>query len=519
MWDFETTHLPQAPSQPIIWKRFIDDILCVFKEEDDTAIFNEWLNSLHPTIKFTSETGKSISFLDTYLTIEPLGQVRIRPFLKSTDTKQYLDPSSCHPPHNIKSIPYSQAIRIIRICNQKEDLDRELDNLFGYFKNRKYRPSLIKKAFSNALKSKEKQPHEEKQTKGKGPTLVIPYNPNNPNYQACINKVWKELGEHVNLDRPMVAHTRPKNLKDILTKARLSTDVRPKPRLQPKSLATYSKTQIEVPIRYVTFRCESDHRLTTDKFENMGEAWKTIMENDIEKLPFLSQHQSCGRITCTQTPAISHITTKCTDCKFTYNFTTDTTPTKFEEEIRYVVDTMQRALHRKKWKSRQRCKNISCDACKHISKKKEITWNNTNYRTLEPNCELKNIIYFVECEKCQLLYIGQTTSSLKKRLSGHKHNAKNMSPYTMGTHFREPEHSINDLKIGILDTGDSKMALDYKEAFWIHILETVDKGLNRRDERDKKLTIQTTHITKHFNHSNTCFPYIISHIHQLSDNN
>ena len=89
----------------------------------------------------------------------------------------------------------------------------------------------------------------------------------------------------------------------------------------------------------------------------------------------------------------------------------------------------------------------------------------------------------------------------------------------MGTHFREPDHTIDHLKIGILDRGDTKEALDYKEAYWIHTLQTVEYGLNRRDERDINLTIQTTHIAKHFRHSKHCFPYITSHIQQVDDTN
>jgi hypothetical protein len=38
----------------------------------------------------------------------------------STDKHQYLSPQSCHPNHCTKSIPYSQALRIKRICSNEQ---------------------------------------------------------------------------------------------------------------------------------------------------------------------------------------------------------------------------------------------------------------------------------------------------------------------------------------------------------------------------------------------------------------
>ena len=38
---------------------------------------------------------------------------------KPTDKHQYLSPQSCHPKHCTKSIPYSQALRIKRICSNE----------------------------------------------------------------------------------------------------------------------------------------------------------------------------------------------------------------------------------------------------------------------------------------------------------------------------------------------------------------------------------------------------------------
>ena len=58
--------LKKSPTDPILWKRYIDDILCIWpgsKQSLDTFI--EYLNGAHPTIKFTCESSPySVDFLD-----------------------------------------------------------------------------------------------------------------------------------------------------------------------------------------------------------------------------------------------------------------------------------------------------------------------------------------------------------------------------------------------------------------------------------------------------------------------
>ena len=67
-------------------------------------------------ITFTMERDDvEISFLDTVVRIED-GHLETDIHYKPTDTKQYLDFSSCHPAHTKRSIPYNVARRICMIC-------------------------------------------------------------------------------------------------------------------------------------------------------------------------------------------------------------------------------------------------------------------------------------------------------------------------------------------------------------------------------------------------------------------
>ena len=52
--------------------------------------------------------------------------------IKPTNTHQHLRMNSCHPDHCKASIPYSQALRLFRICSEEEHLPSGSENLSIY---------------------------------------------------------------------------------------------------------------------------------------------------------------------------------------------------------------------------------------------------------------------------------------------------------------------------------------------------------------------------------------------------
>ena len=50
-------------------------------------------------------------------------------FVKPTDSHQYLQSSSCHPFHCKKGIPYSQALKLNRICSETKSFDKRCNDL------------------------------------------------------------------------------------------------------------------------------------------------------------------------------------------------------------------------------------------------------------------------------------------------------------------------------------------------------------------------------------------------------
>jgi hypothetical protein len=252
---FESKYLPQAPVQPFLWKRFIDDIFAIFTCSDaEVQSFIDWINTVHPTIKFTAERNvKGVPFLDTFVRIEK-DQIIIKPYTKPTDRKQYIHPSSCHPPHIFKSIPYSQALRLKRICTRNDDLLVELKNLQGYFTNRGYSLESIEASFNKALSTEvnQKQDQIEDEEDKQHSIMVIPYHPLNPGFATCISQLWQSHKHMIQdkIKKPLVAYTRPKNLKESLTRARYGPAAIPLPPPDPgknvvnRPVNTYDRNQL-----------------------------------------------------------------------------------------------------------------------------------------------------------------------------------------------------------------------------------------------------------------------------------
>ena len=53
----------------LLYRRYVDDTFCVFKNEQDAMSFFEFINSQHPNIKFTfkKQNDGKLSFLDVLI--------------------------------------------------------------------------------------------------------------------------------------------------------------------------------------------------------------------------------------------------------------------------------------------------------------------------------------------------------------------------------------------------------------------------------------------------------------------
>ncbi len=109
------------------------------KGQELLQTFMQQINDFHPSIKFTAETSTDrVAFLDTTVILEG-NKLHTDLYTKPTDTHQYLSPQSCHPRHCTSSIPYSQSLRIKRICSREEDYRSRPEELKSYLLARGYK--------------------------------------------------------------------------------------------------------------------------------------------------------------------------------------------------------------------------------------------------------------------------------------------------------------------------------------------------------------------------------------------
>lgn len=230
---FEKKALASALYSPFIWVRFIDDIWSVWLHGlDKLREFVYYLNSRHPRITFTWEASESsVNFLDV-TTVLTGSSISTDLFIKPTDTHQYLHPTSCHPGHIKRAIPYSQALRILNICSNVQKAEEHLDKLVhnlvcrGHSKRKiQIQVNKAKRKFLNPQQPKEISTPQDTPKPQRIP-LVLTYHPGLPNISAITRRYLPVL--HLNQsmkllcpDPPLIAFRRPPNLRQSLIRAQV----------------------------------------------------------------------------------------------------------------------------------------------------------------------------------------------------------------------------------------------------------------------------------------------------------
>ena len=94
------------------------------------------------------------------------------------------------------------------------------------------------------------------------------------------------------------------------------------------------------------------------------------------------------------------------------------------------------------------CKKPRCQICDHIITDEvvELT-QGLKVRNPDLNCNSKNVVYAIKCQKCpEALYIGETLD-FRKRFNNHKSTiARQQIQHPVAEHFNKPNHTIKDLK-------------------------------------------------------------------------
>ncbi len=261
---------------------------------------------VHPTIKFTFEVSfAKVSFLDT-LTYFKDNHIETTLYCKPTDKHTYLLPTSCHPPHTFKGIPFSQALRIRRICSEPTEEEIHLNHLKTHLLKRNYDEEIIDKQITKAKTHERKGllTYKQKQKKSQRVPLVITYNPAFNNIRPIINRHLHILQNDERLKQifttpPIIAFRRPRNTRDLLVSAKVPS--------------------IEENAEPGCTRCDA-RRCSVCPYINISKKFTSTATGD--SFPITS------KITCKSTWIIYLIT--CTKCKLQYvGKTTNSLYTRF----------------------------------------------------------------------------------------------------------------------------------------------------------------------------------------------
>ena len=227
---FENLHiLPRIRNHISLYVRYIDDLLFIWKgPESELLKFFEEINKVHPSIKFDYEYSReSVNFLDTTIRISDK-KLSTTLYTKPTDRRAYLHSKSYHPESTKKSIAYSQAARLRRICTNMDDFWLHANKLKQDLMNRGYDETTLSREIDRAANQDRASllTYKERSTSSRIP-IIVTYNQRLPNLKGILNNTWEHLQINPTVkekfvEKPIVCYKRNRNLRDILGQTKIS---------------------------------------------------------------------------------------------------------------------------------------------------------------------------------------------------------------------------------------------------------------------------------------------------------
>ena len=172
---------------------------------------------------------EQVPFLDV-LVIFKDGRLLTDLYTKPTDKFQYLNFKSCHPFHQKKNLPYALALRIRRICSDKENFRQHCLTLTNHLRMRGYKLGLIKDGIRKAAaltREEVLRPKDVEATTSDSRVIFsTTYNPIVPDLKNKLKQLHpvllsSERCKKIFPDPPLLAYRRNRNLNDMLVSRRL----------------------------------------------------------------------------------------------------------------------------------------------------------------------------------------------------------------------------------------------------------------------------------------------------------
>jgi hypothetical protein len=392
MGKFEQRYVYTYHKQPLLFLRYIDDIFIIWTHGRESLMeFIEYLNQCSESIKFTHEiSDKSVPFLDTLVSLDE-GKIKTDLYSKPTDSHSYLKYESAHPQRCKDSIPFSQFLRVRRICSDIEDFDRHIICLSAYFIKQGYPVDLLLEAAfkARALDRNEllsiTHTKDTKNLDSDSVFLISTYHPHEQSMKDMIHKNWDFLGKSQTTDflykkHVMCGYRRPKNLRDILMNAKVP--------VKPGDERADANHQLLVPAPTVETVTLSSNSANVQK--SITDFFKPVVGDTTSPSDPSTSTMMAPNLTAT-------ILKK------------DTLPTPGPSKFRGF----------------NFCNRRDCRYCPLLNKTGKITCHvtETEHNCMKNiSCRSSNLIYAITCTRCGIQYVGQTMLRIKDRFVHHFHD-------------------------------------------------------------------------------------------------
>ena len=220
--------------KPELFGRYIDDCLGATScTKEELERFIGFVNSFHPALKFTWEISEtSVTFLDINISVQD-NKLATSVHYKPTDSHSYLLYSSSHPSHVKDSIPYSQFLRLRRLCSEDSDFNSKCDEMSNFFSERGYPDSTLSKALNRVQNVNRESALEPSASDNEERIpFTLTFHPNNLAARNVVLRNFKILQSDPETapifpNPPLVSFKRDRNLRNSLVRSSLPSNLEP----------------------------------------------------------------------------------------------------------------------------------------------------------------------------------------------------------------------------------------------------------------------------------------------------
>ena len=179
--------------------------------------------------------SKSVNYLDLTVTIVN-GRIETKTYLKPLNLHQYIPPNSAHPLWMIKGMIHSMVRTYFYQNTHRNDYWEVSMKFYRYMRERGWDRETLERMFGEAHEKVRKKPEQyvttqEDEISNKHKLFIhLEYHPNdiprkfirnswNKNCDGLLSQKASNGG--INLKQMIIAYSRPRNLRDVLLKAKL----------------------------------------------------------------------------------------------------------------------------------------------------------------------------------------------------------------------------------------------------------------------------------------------------------